>query len=61
MAPQCAARFTMTLALKNKPFITYRCERESHEDGKHYTTGKGSFGEQWTMSWVLPLVKKEGG
>ncbi len=60
MAPQCAARFTMTLALKEKPFITFQCEREAHEDGKHFTTGKGPHGTQWTMSWVLPLVNKGG-
>lgn len=62
MASQCAARFTLTLNLpgKKKPFITFQCEREAHVDGKHYTTGKGPHGEQWTMSWVLPLVNKGG-
>ena len=58
--PQCAARFTMTLALKEKPFITFQCEREAHVDGKHHTTGDGAYSEQWTMSWVEPLVKKGG-
>jgi len=62
MSIQCAARFTLTLNLpgKKKPFITFQCEREAHEDGKHWTTGKGSHDEQWTMSWVLPLVNKGG-
>ena len=58
MALQCAARFTMTLALKEEPFITFQCEREAHEGSEHYTTGKGGHGETWKMSWTLPLVNK---
>lgn len=54
MGIQCAATFTLALALPKRPFITFRCEREAHEDGDHRTSGEGSQGEQWQMNWRMP-------
>lgn len=54
MSIRCAARFTMRLKVPGEdktPTITFRCEREAHEDNEHFTTGKGGEGQKWEMSW----------
>lgn len=62
MSIQCAATFTLRLDLPKNPFITFRCEREVHEDGEHYTTGIGGEGQTWKMSWTEnPIGTKEKG
>ena len=59
MSIRCAARYTMSLDLPEKPFITFCCEREAHEDNKHFTTGKDGGGQSWKMSWTEKKIEKD--
>lgn len=65
MAPQCAARLTIVLNVpeKKKPFVTFCCEREAHEGNDHHTSGSGSDGQAWEISWTeknIPAKIKGG-
>ena len=53
---QCEATFTFNIGLPDRPYITFRCMREKHEDGKHEHCGISEKGWDYRVCWDEPKV-----
>lgn len=55
MKNQCEATFTFNIELPNKPYLTFRCMREKHDDGKHEHVGMSGSGWEYRVAWDEPV------
>ncbi len=56
---QCEASFTFDISLPDRPYITFRCMREKHDDGKHEHKGINKFGWEYRMQWDEPVYAQQ--
>ncbi len=57
---QCEATFTFNINLPNKPYMTFRCMREKHNDGKHEYIGISGKGWEYRIQWDEPIIAQLG-
>ncbi len=52
---QCEATFTFAISLPDNPYITFRCMREKHDDGRHEHRGMNRHGWEYRIAWDEPI------